>query len=44
MSFPRAKSVLHSGFGIWLVALGSVTMLVTACVFWLDRPIALVSY
>jgi membrane-associated phospholipid phosphatase len=44
MAFPRAKSLLQSGFGIWLVALGGVAMAVIVCVFWLDRPIALLAY
>jgi hypothetical protein len=44
MSFPGAKSLLQSGFGIWLVALGGVTLAVIVCVLWLDRPIALLAY
>ena len=44
MSFPRAKSPLQSDFGIWIAALGGVTMAVIVCVLWLDRPIALLAY
>jgi membrane-associated phospholipid phosphatase len=44
MSIKSAKSLLQSGFGIWLVGLAGVTAAVVVCVLWLDRPIALLAY
>jgi membrane-associated phospholipid phosphatase len=44
MSIQSAKNLLRSGFGVWLTGLAGVTMAVVVCVFWLDRPIALLAY
>ena len=40
----KAKSLVQSGFGIWVVSLASVAMAVVVCVIWLDRPIAVLAY
>jgi hypothetical protein len=44
MSIESAKSLLQSGFGIWLASLAGVGMAVVMCVIWLDCPIALLAY
>ena len=44
MSIESAKSLLQSGFGIWLASFAGVAVAVVVCMTWLDRPIALLAY
>jgi len=44
MSIESAKSLLQSGFGIWLASFAGVAVAVVVCMTWLDRPIAPLAY
>jgi membrane-associated phospholipid phosphatase len=44
MSIKSAKSLLQSGFGVWLAFFLGVIVAVIVSVLWLDRPIALLAY
>ena len=44
MSINSAKSVMQSGFVVWLVSLAGVSAAVIVSVPWLDRPVALLAY